>query len=190
MSWTIIQATPGVGKGAGGGGGYSGQTGKGGNAGQFVEAAGVDVSAYTGALTLVVTVGQGGAGGVSVGSGAIPGSAGAAGQVIYSTQTGAEIPADVLPIRPTAVGSFSKAANATGQTVFPDLGPGVWVIDNGSADQYLYIGTLEIDDAGSTINLRSVTAATFIASKRPNITAGMNFARTIHYKFYSMTQWG
>lgn len=196
MGYTYNAGTPAAGRGAGGAGGAAAnydasRYGLGGKAGAFVQTQDIDVSAYTGTLSLVVTIGAGGAGGDYAGTDVSrDGTAGAPGQVIYSTQAGVEVPADVLPIRPTAVGSFSKAANATGATVFPDLGPGLWVIDTGTSDAYLYIGTIQIDSFGSVIDIRSATRAQFISEIRPNITAGMNAARTINFKFYSMTQWG
>lgn len=158
---------------------------KGGLAGQVVVTPEIDLSLLADPQIEIIV----GAGGVNpVYPNYVLGQPGVKGRVSYTLRIAEEVPADIIPIMPTIIGSFSKAASATGNLVFPDLGPGLWVLNgNGVA---LNIGTLEVAD-NVTLNLNVETSAVFIARKRPNITvAGSANARTISYLFYSMTQWG
>ena len=182
--------TAGSGQGAGGGGGYGlyGRGGKGGKAGSQINRD-LDVSLLT-APRLVITIGAPGAGGIPTGTTntKVSGAAGSAGRVAYTHSAFTDIPADVIPLKPTSVGSFAKAAGATGSTIFPDLGPGLWILD--AANSTLVIGTIEIDDQGTLIHANSALNVTFFASKRPLVVSGVGTARTIRYAFYSMGNWG
>ena len=182
--------TAGSGQGAGGGGGYGlyGRGGKGGKAGSQINRD-LDVSLLT-APRLVITIGAPGVGGIPTGTTntKVRGAAGSAGRVAYTHSAFTDIPADVIPLKPTSVGSFAKAADATGSTIFPDLGPGLWILD--AANSTLVIGTIEIDNQGTLIHANSALNVTFFASKRPRVVSGVGTARTIRYAFYSMGNWG
>ena len=133
---------------------------------------------------LVITIGTGGVCGAGT-----TGGNGTPGIVLgVATSGSALVAANVVPLAPTATGTFTKAANATGNTIFPDLGPGMWVIsdDNTTNGYYLCLPGLVIDAAGTTLNLIYPRSSTFIASIRPNITVANATAMTYRYAFYSM----
>ena len=183
------KAGSGYGAGGGGGCGYAkGRGGAGGRAGKNLNRQ-LDISSLSNPK-LIISIGNGGAGGVPKGTSLtnVRGAAGSSGQVKYTYSMDAEIIADVVPLQPTAVGSFDKESGATGTAVFPDLGPGLWVLD--AANSTLVIGTIEIDNQGTLIHANSALNVTFFASKRPNVVKGVGTARTIRYAFYSMGNWG
>ncbi len=131
---------------------------------------------------LVVTIGGKGNG---AGQGAYVGGDGSPGIVKLSQAQTAVVPAGVIPLYPTANGSFTKAANAVGDQVFPDLGVGMWVLQESSGNN-LNLNSLEISTRGNRIFLQNTSVATFIADKRPDIIVGNANARTIRYMFYKM----
>lgn len=158
---------------------------QGGAAGLTVTTTEIDVSGLANPQ-IEIDVGLGGVN-TDVPAGYSVGFPGVNGRASYTTRIASDIPADVVPVVPSFVGSFTKAANATGGTVFPNLGPGIWVLNGNGLS--LSIGTVEVADL-STHFISNETTATFVASKRPIITTGVATARTINYLFYSMTQWG
>lgn len=95
------------------------------------------------------------------------------------------VPANVVPLRPTASGSFTKGASATGSLVFPDLGAGLWIL-NTSASGLLYLDQVKISSDDKRIRAANARSVTFVADIRPNITVGNANAATIEYVFYSM----
>lgn len=174
-----VAATSATGYGAGGGGATYDYGGQGGKASVPVYVNEYDISAYANPQ-LEITIGVAGATNYYSG-------AGSPGMVKHAASGVVSIPADVVPLKPIASGTFTKGANATGSAVFPNLGPGLWLLEvDGTTG--LNIGTLEIDPT-NTIRLISNQNATFFASQRPNITVGNATARTITYKFYSMANW-
>lgn len=180
----LSTSTPATGYGAGGGGGGGGsydapKYGKGGAAGATKTVTSYDVSALANPK-LVITIGAGGS------TGANKSSAGTGGIVKIATSTIVSVPANVVPLRPTASGTFVKAANATGDTVFPDLGPGLWII-SGVNSELLCLNQLRITDTGPiSVKGANARSMTFVADIRPNIIVGNATAVTIVYAFYSM----
>lgn len=156
-------------------------TAKSGNAGGFQSTAVVDTSTWA-APAIEVTIGAGGVGG----SGAYPGAAGQPGAARYTYSTVTDLPADVVPLKPTATGTFSRVANVAGS--FPNLGAGLWVLDTGPAGTGLYLA--EVDVGGGIITeIWNVAHATIMSSATPTFSA-YSANRTIYYKFYSMGSWG
>lgn len=130
---------------------------------------------------LVFTPGTGGAAGT--GGPTNPG-AGGGGKLRVSTSSAKPTPAGVITKKPTITGTFAKGTVAS-ETVFPDLGKGMWVIwDTGTSQ--LDITTLEVSDTGETVRLSKAYLATFVANKRPNIVANGSNNRTLGYAFYPM----
>lgn len=181
--------TAGSGQGAGGGGGYGlyGRGGKGGKAGSQINRD-LDVSLLT-APRLVITIGAPGVGGIPTGTTntKVSGAAGSAGRVAYTHSAFTDIPADVIPLKPTSVGSFAKAAGATG-ALFPALGAGFWVLE--ADNNPLNLGLVEIDSSGTRITINSATFASFVSAKTPVVITGAANARTIRYIHHSMGGWG
>lgn len=172
-------ATSGTGYGAGGGGGQYDTGGQGGKAALPTYVTNYDISAYANPQ-LEITVGSAAAAVTYAG-------AGSKGVVYYAALGIQSIPADVVPLTPTASGTFTKAASAVGSAIFPNLGSGLWLLEvDGLLG--LNIGTVQIDGV-NTIRLINNQNATFFSSKTPNITVGNTTARTITYKFYSMANW-
>lgn len=183
-TWQRTRGGNASGFGAGGGGGT------GGRAAIALVVSSFDVSAYANPR-LVITVGAGGtAGGGASGfyefdPGPSGGGSGSPGQIKVSSSSTQIVPAGVIPLYPTATGTFTKAASATGATVFPDLGIGMWVLTENTGN-LLSLNSVEIDTFGSTLNLTSAYSACFVANKRPVILVGNASARTIRYAFYKM----
>jgi hypothetical protein len=127
--YTNHPAQNGTGFGAGGGGGrnsWSGSTvGYGGSAAPLIEVEQVEVG-HLALPRLVITVGTAGVLNPA-GPQTNPGRAGngAPGWVRLWAEFTTELPADVVPLVPTATGSFAKPGSSSGD--FPDLGPGLWV---------------------------------------------------------------
>jgi hypothetical protein len=165
------------------GGGSSGNvttksaTARGGKASSLVDIASVDLSGYA-APAIEIIIGAGG-------DGAGNGAAGGGGRVKYSYSMAVDIKADVVPLTPTATGSFSKAASVNG--TFPNLGAGIWVLRTNS-DIMLNIGNIQVT-VGHDIWVWNTNLVTLISDKTPTWTASAN-ARTIYYTFYSMGSWG
>jgi hypothetical protein len=162
-----------------GGGGFT----LGGAAADVVPVSGVDISALT-SPRLVIAIGAAGAG---AGVGDQKGGNGAPGLVRYAVGNTVPVRASVVPRAPTAWGTFTKPASATGNTHFPDLGPGLWLI---SADgiSNLEIGYVEVSPSVTTAYLYYGSSAMFVASQRPNIVSGGSAtSRTIRYQFWAMT---
>lgn len=181
----ITSATAGTGYGAGGGGGAtfgaggSKQIGKGGGAASLKSVSKYDVSGLANPK-LVITIGAAGS------TGAAYAAAGSPGYVKINRGSIISVNANVLPLRPTASGTFTKAANATGSTVFPDLGPGMWII-SGTNSELLCLDQLRITNTGPiSVKGANARSMTFVADIRPNIIVGNATAVTIVYAFYSM----
>lgn len=162
-----------------GGGGFT----LGGAAADVVPVSGVDISALS-SPRLVITIGTAGVGG---GGGGQRGGNGAPGLVRYAVGNTVPVRASVIPRAPTAWGTFTKAANATGNTHFPDLGPGLWLI-SADGNSNLEIGYVEVSPGVTTAYLYYGSSAMFVASQRPNIVSGGSAtSRTIRYQFWAMT---
>ncbi|WP_395543740.1 hypothetical protein [Neotabrizicola sp. sgz301269] len=193
---TGVSAQAGSGKGAGGGAGVSrydsGITplrttplySRGGLAATLLAVDAIDVSGWA-SPQIEITIGAGG-----TAPAATPalgqGGPGAPGQVVYSYTTGVDTPADVVPLVPTATGSFAKAASTAGS--FPALGAGLWIIDTGAAETNMQLGDVTIAP-GKTIRVSINSMVAFIAAQTPTFTGGPN-ARTIYYQHFSMGAWG
>ncbi|NTT87831.1 hypothetical protein [Tabrizicola fusiformis] len=176
--------SPGAGQGSGGGGGASYDAGFGGLAAALVSVVDYDVSTLT-SPKLVVSIGAGGAGGYSTVHTYGWGGAGAGGLLQYTVINEVPLRASVIPWEPTAFGTFSKPANTTGY-VFPDLGPGLWVISSNDSNA-MGLGNVQVNDSGQNIFIYQDTSATFVASVRPYIPSGGSAnSRTIRYQFYAM----
>lgn len=178
-------ATVATGYGAGGGGGATygaGGTmsvGKGGGAATLKSVSKYNISGLANPK-LVITIGSAGS------TGAAYAAAGSPGYVKIVRGTITSVNANVVPLRPTASGTFTKAANATGDTVFPDLGPGLWII-SGVNSELLCLNQLRITDVGPiSVKGANARSMTFVADIRPNIIVGNATAVTIVYAFYSM----
>jgi len=173
----IIAPGPGTGYGAGGGGSYgSSRGGAGGKASSLVNVVNYDVSGYT-TPSLVITIGAGGTGG---------GASGSPGKVIIDSNSGdTNVVADVVTTRPTATGTFTKGSSATGSTIFPDLGPGFWILQTQGYSGFP-ITELEIDEQGTIIWIGAGETVSFFAAKRPNVISSDGNSRTIGYAFHRM----
>lgn len=182
---STTSATAGSGYGAGGGAGMTLTSygtvlsGKGGAAASVNNISEYDISGIANPK-LVITIGAAGS------TGAAYAAAGSPGYVKISTGAITSVDANVVPLRPTATGSFTKASNATGNTVFPNLGAGMWII-NGANSEILCLNDLRISDTGPvTLKGANARSMTFVADIRPNIITGNATAVTINYAFYSM----
>lgn len=130
-----------------------------------------------------VVIGAGGTGAVN-GSGD-QAAAGVAGAARYSYDIARDIPADVLPLEPTATGTISKVGLST---TFPGLGAGLWVL-HVDGEVNMDIGLVDVGP-GPQINMRTGTI-TFISSRTPVlVSSAWNSNKTIKYAFYSMGNWG
>lgn len=158
--------------------------GLGGGASALVTIPDLDLSGLA-APRLVVTIGAPGQGGVNPTYPALNGGDGAPGRVLVTLQQAQLIPAAPVPQLATFSGQFAKASGATGNTIFPDFGPGIWVIwEDGGAP--LDIGQVTIDSQGTSMHLQNPRSATFVADIRPVITVGAGNNRTIRYMFYGI----
>jgi len=170
------------GYGAGGGGygnrnRYGSNGGAGGAAGVRQTILNIDVSAYADPR-LVITVGAAGSG--SGGGGA--GSQGLAAVARYST---ALIEAGVVPLAPTAVGTFTKPANTTGTGVFPNLGPGLWVVTRVGGGA-LEFNLQPLATAAHQIECGAASSVTFVTDGAPNLSYSSGNAITLRYAFHRM----
>ncbi len=173
------------GRAAGGGGGggekrsdkaaraYGGQ---GGTAAVPISTAWVDVSGWANPK-IQITIGAGGTGGAQIDTWSGAGGTGGAGRVIYETTATFDIPADVVPLKPTATGTFSSSGSS-----FPDLGAGFWLV--GDPDN----GISAVNPGDGSIAVGSGAHFSFFSSQTPTYTR--NATKTVTYKFYSMGSWG
>jgi hypothetical protein len=188
--FTVIAGGNATGYGAGGGSGDSAAGGGRKSTAKIVNE--YDVSAVANPR-LVITIGAAGVGGNGDPSGtydkgtpvSLKGGNGSPGVVKIASSGASTVPCGVIPLYPTAVGTFAKAANATGGTVFPNLGTGLWVISENSGAE-LCLNSLETDTLGTRQVLTNALTASFVANKRPVIITGNAAARTIKYLFYKM----
>jgi hypothetical protein len=169
-----------TGFGAGGGGNsdQSFQQTKGGGAALPPYVSAYDISGVV-APSLVITIGAAGTNPFSWKP--------SAGVVSLKSSTRTVVPAGIIPFAPTATGQFAKAASATGAAVFPDMAgqKGLWVIW-GITSATLEMD-VQIDSAGTTLNLTSARTATFVAEINPIVTASTAAVRTIAYAFHRMS---
>lgn len=187
-NYSMMYATAATGYGSGGGGGGNGffTPNQSGAAGSIITISGYDIGAL-GLTTpkLVVTIGGGGA----AGTGGVPGTDGRLGMILVQQVLSQVVPCGVVPLYPTITGQFSKPANATGNTIFPDYGPGMWVLAD-SASNPLYLNKLRIGCAavGKTqdLVLTNARTVTFVTRDRPNIITGNSNAMTYDYAFHKM----
>lgn len=183
----------GTGRGAGGGGGAgtgsnSNQTlgGLGGGKGSLITISNYNLKAL--GLTnpqLQITIGAGGAGGIKGSGTGSSGGAGSGGQVKVTKFATAIIPAGVVPLYPTISAQFLRAANATGNTIFPDLGPGMWVLTNGSTGTQLEMN-IGLKPGGYGLVCWNAHCITFVTDGRPTVTQSGATAITYNYLFYRM----
>lgn len=152
--------------------------GEGGRAAQ-VDTTEINISALTDPQ-LVITIGARGDGGSS----SDPGDDGGRGQIIYRTRGASFVQADVIPLQPTASGSFFKNGDAAFD--FPDLGPGMWIIWRDNDAGLLDLLDVEISDANQTVRVNSEGTTTFVASKTPRCLGGDPSNRDVRYLFYKM----
>lgn len=171
------------GNGAGGGGGY--KDAKGGGKAVATTVSLYDVSGLA-APKLVITIGAGGAGGIETADAKkTNGGNGSPGMVKLQSQAEVVVPAGVVPHVRSGAGQFVKAANATGAAIFPDLKPGIWILqEDGGAG--LALNGVVIDAAGTTLKLANASSACFVAEIRPDISIGNGNARTINWQFFSL----
>lgn len=172
----------GQGYGAGGGGGYSdnGGGGRGGEAGQHLTIEDYALTGLTG-LTLEITLGAGGLGRPAPNGLNRNGGNGSPGRVDVAFTDSKPLPADVLPLNPTAFGTMSNRGP------FPDLGSGFWSIHTtGGSTSNIELGTISIDDSGTPSSFKSGDNVAFISSKTPTVVSTSNTERTLSYKFYKM----
>jgi len=169
-----IGAGPASGYGSGGGGRYRHGGGK---ASQPTYAYEFDLSAYANPQLEIVLGSIGGNGGSSS-------TNGTPGRVMYSTAPLVEIPADVVPLKPTASGTFNTTAGAA--FTFPNLGPGYWYISTVSGLP-LNIGYPQTSPGISLLVYYNVEAS-FFASQTPYVPS-VYVSRGINYTFHSMAKW-
>jgi hypothetical protein len=169
----ITSPKPGTGFGAGGGAAHD-NSANGGRAATATTVNLYDVSAVV-SPRLVITIGAAGTGA----------AAGSPGVVRLEQSLAVLVPAGVIPLYPTAAGTFAKAANATGITVFPNLGLGMWVLTELDGNE-LRIGRVVVDTFANFMDVLQARSVTFIANRRPEVTIGDGNARTIRYLFYRM----
>lgn len=167
--------------GSGGGAGHKAT--RGGMAGSSLDVAGWDVSQLVDP-NIVISIGAGGAGGTGKTTLGQQGGKGGGGLVRYHVGVSGDIPADVVPLKPTAWGTFTK----TGLNVtFPNLGSGIWSLFC-DGDVNMDIGWVDVGDGREAFLHRGMT--TFVSSKTPvRLRGGWSSNRTIHYNFYSMGSW-
>ena len=159
----------------GGGGGYRGQ-----------------VRTYWASLAGMaepwIQVAPGGGGPRPTGNGNLQksGGAGGGGAVQFFTRRPQDLPADVVPLVPSAVGNFSKNGHWFG---FPDHGAGLWTIaEHGEAE--LGFGWINIGE-GVSIHIMRDTCVTFISQRTPYWEGGgYNTQRNMRYTFHAMGSWG
>lgn len=184
--WTQATAATGYGSGGGGGGPSNPPHQSGAKSNILTVAYNVGALGLT-APKLVITIGAKGTC-PDVASSNYPGKDGSPGMVIVDQIISSVVPAGVIPLYPTATGTFTKAANATGNTVFPNLGAGMWVIAENTG-AVMGLNSLQITDslgASLALTLTNALTATFVSNTRPNILTGNGTARTIKYAFYKM----
>lgn len=171
---------PGI-RGSGGGAGV--RIAPGGMAGEAIVVTDYNVSSLANPNIVV----ECGVGGQSVGSGgalnASVSGKGGNGAVQYRPSTGEDIPADVVPLKPTAWGTFTSGTSGA----FPDLGSGLWTVHMGTSNSGLGLGHVSATDVGA-IRIHEIQTASFISSRTPTWTSGGS-ARTINYLFYKMGSW-
>ncbi|MCL4066697.1 hypothetical protein M3484_08940 [Pseudomonas sp. GX19020] len=97
-----------------------------------------------------------------------------------------DVKADVLPLEPTAVGSF--VTTATGAGSFPNLGAGLWILHRNTATNGVGLGYVTLSP-GNVVRAYQDGSATLISSQTPTYTSGeANW--TVFYSFYAMGSWG
>ncbi|SEB61156.1 hypothetical protein [Rhodobacter sp. 24-YEA-8] len=180
-------STHGAAWGSGGKGGLSGIGGvpsQGGWAAAAVVTDWIDVSGYASPRIRVV-VGAGGLPGAG-GAGWNSGDPGTPGRVVMSYSAARDVKADVLPLEPTAVGSF--VTTATGAGSFPNLGAGLWILHRNTATNGVGLGYVTLSP-GNVVRAYQDGSATLISSQTPTYTSGeANW--TVFYSFYAMGSWG
>ena len=162
-------------RGSGGGGGGTSSSRRGGEAGRVVHVQSFDVSGLTNP-NLQIEIGKGGY--ASSGSHLNGGD----GAVQWSFSVDADIPADVVPLRPTAWGSFVSAATGT----FPDLGSGLWTLHTNTSTAGLGLGYVTASP-GLEIRIHEVNSVSFVSSQTPTWRSAA--ARTVYYEFRAMGSW-
>ncbi|MCB5412298.1 phage tail protein [Pseudogemmobacter faecipullorum] len=164
-------------------GGKASLMGQPGKSGQLLAPATVDTAGWLNPQIEVV-VGGGGAGGS--GGGYSPGHPGTAGAVTYTYAVAMDIPADVIPLEPTAVGQFTTTSTGIGS--FPDLGPGMWCLHRGTGGGWIALGYVTVSP-GNVIRVHEGPNATIFASQRPSYTSAYG-NQVVWYSFYAMSTWG
>lgn len=176
-----------TGYGAGGGGGFgAGRGGQGGKKGPNFSIIDYDVSALANP-TLVITLGDGGAGGIDLGSTVTGGGKGSPARLTLTIRVASDVPADVVPLVRTFTGSFTKPNNGTDS--FPDYGAGFWQLSTAGAG--LQLGDIELDTIGTVLKSNpAATSLSFFSAKTPKNLGVFNTSRTIDFIFHAMGNWG
>ena len=157
---------------------------RGGNA-SLVSVDKVDISTWKNPQIEIV-IGSGGAGGVATSETGVSGGAGSPGRVMYSYSTVKDIPADVVPLEPTAVGSFVTHSSGAGS--FPNLGAGYWMIHRNTASDGVGLGYVTVAP-NSILRMNESGVVSFVSSQTPTYTGGLG-SRQVWYSFHSMGNWG
>ncbi len=163
--------------------GGSASFGSAGNAAALLSSDMIDVSTWS-SPQIEITIVAGGAGGSAAGHTA--GQPGQAGAVLYTYITAKNAPADVVPLEPTAVGSFVTAAGGAGS--FPDLGAGIWILHRNTGADGIGLGYVTLS-AGNTVRAHETGTVTLIAGQTPTYASALG-SWTVWYSFYSMGSWG
>lgn len=114
----------------------------------------------------------------------VTGSAGNIGKVESRYTLAKNVAADVVPVEPTATGTFAKLV---GPDTFPALGAGLWFINTDVTDP-LHLGNITIAP-GVVINGTVAPTITFFTAQTPSYV-GNGTAKTAYYRFYSVGSWG
>ncbi|WP_157971203.1 hypothetical protein [Pseudogemmobacter bohemicus] len=180
-------STHGAAWGSGGKGGLSGTGGfpsQGGWAAAATVTDWIDLSGYA-TPRIRITLGAGGLPGAG-GAGWNTGDPGTPGRVVMSYSAARDVRADVVPLEPTAVGSF--VTTTTGAGAFPDLGAGLWILHRNTATTGIGLGYVTLSP-GNVVRAYQDGSATLISSQTPTYTGG-EASYTVFYVFYAMGSWG
>ncbi|WP_233093094.1 hypothetical protein, partial [Paracoccus sp. IB05] len=142
----------------------------------------IDLSGYASPRIRVV-VGAGGLPGAG-GAGWNSGDPGTPGRVVMSYSAARDVKADVVPLEPTATGSFVTAGSGS----FPNLGAGLWILHRNTAANGIGLGYVTLSP-GTVVRAYQDGSSTLISSQTPTYTGG-EASYTVFYAFYAMGSWG
>ncbi|WP_226937609.1 phage tail protein [Pseudogemmobacter faecipullorum] len=156
--------------------------GRGGAAGQLVTTEVIDLSGYA-APFIEIVIGNGGVPAAPTELG--KGGRGGAGEVNYVYSVTMNLPADVVPLVPTATGVIQKVGL---NVPFPDLGAGHWTLSiDGEAN--MDVGRLQVGP-DEFVFIRTGTSSFYSSQTPVRASGGWSNNKTIHYTFRSMGSWG